>query len=601
MALNAERWGRDQAAPVVATPALMSVVTGGLIFTGAMLAFLVSFLGEQDSHVMLRRMIAAAAVIAGLAIAKCRWLPAWFYPAANVGGSCLITFMLMLGGGGDAAQALAILFVFVTLHSFFFFRWQLGLIYHLFAVAAVLMSVAVFHVLSIPVAFALVVIQTAIGWVVGWLVTAAGDAEIDPITGLANRRGLDRALSRELELAERSGSPLTLGFVDLDHFKTVNDTAGHGAGDKLLRAASEVWSELLPPTALLARQGGDEFAVLLPGSGPAEAFECIESLRRALNVIGHGCSAGVASYAPGLSNSSLMSRADVALYQAKRDGRGRTCVYEGEDRDDELRAGFEAGQLYVAYQPIVELGTRRVTGAEALLRWQHPQRGAVSPAEFIPLAEATGLICELGAFVLERACRTAAAWEHPAAASIAVNVSGPELLQPSYVAQVAKVLAVTGLPAERLVLEVTETSIGADADMSMRTLRALRKMGIRIAVDDFGVGYSSLSRLDRLPVDILKLDQSFIASIPENGDEAPLIAAVAALASAVGLDTIAEGIEQPYQAALLTKYGFTEGQGYLFGRPQDSLVLPLASPTSLPPARHTTETLPAGLAGRPRR
>jgi diguanylate cyclase (GGDEF)-like protein len=598
--LNAERWGRDQAAPVVATPALMSVVTGALFVTGAVLAFAVTFVGEEDSNVVARRVIALAALLAGLAIVRGRRLPAWIYPVSNVLGSCLITFMLILGGGGDASQALAILFVFVTLHSFFFFRWQLGLIYHLFAVAAVLMSVAVFHVVSVPVAIALVVIQTAIGWVVGWLVTAAGDAEIDPITGLANRRGLDRALSRELDIAERSGSPLTLTFVDLDHFKTVNDTAGHNAGDKLLRAASEVWSELLPPTALLARQGGDEFAVLLPGFGPAEAFECVESLRRALNVIGHGCSAGVAAYAPGLSNSSLMSRADVALYQAKRDGRGRTCIYEGEDRDDELRGGFESGQLYVVYQPIVELATRRVTGAEALLRWQHPIRGAVSPAEFIPLAEATGLICEMGAFVLEQACRTAAAWEHPGSASIAVNVSGPELLQPSYVTQVAKVLAATGLPASRLVLEVTETSIGADADMAMRTLRALRKMGIRIAVDDFGVGYSSLSRLDRLPVDILKLDQSFIASIPDNGDEVPLIAAVAALAAAVGLSTIAEGIEQPYQASLLTRYGFTEGQGYLFGRPQEHLTLPLAAAASLPPARHTTETLPQGLGSRPR-
>jgi EAL domain-containing protein (putative c-di-GMP-specific phosphodiesterase class I) len=344
----------------------------------------------------------------------------------------------------------------------------------------------------------------------------------------------------------------------------------------------------LPAGALLARQGGDEFAVLLPGFDTAEAVEVVEELRRSLDVIEHSCSAGVASFTQGWSHSSLMNRADVALYQAKRAGRGRTCAYDGGESDQHLREAFEAGQLFVVYQPIVELRTRRVTGAEALIRWQHPDRGVVPPDEFIPLAEATGLICEIDRFVLEQACRTAVAWHSPTS-TIAVNVSGSELLQPDYVAQVRDVLTSTGLPVNQLVLEVTETSIGADADVSMRTLCALREMGIRIAVDDFGVGYSSLSRLDRLPVDVRKLDRSFIASIPENGEDVPLIAAVAALAAAVGLDTVAEGIEHPYQARLLTRYGFTEGQGYLFGRPQAANALRVRPPAELPLARQTLE------------
>jgi diguanylate cyclase (GGDEF)-like protein len=582
---------RDQPRPVVATPALISIVTGVLFITGGVLSFVVTYLGDDGAHPMTRRFIALGAGLVGLAIAVGgRRLAAWVYPVMNVAGTTLIVYMLYLSHGGDAAEALAILFVFVTLHSFFFFPWQTGLIYHLWAVAGVLLSVTVFHVLSVAMAIALVVVQTAAGTVVGCLVRAAGDAEIDSVTGLANRRGLDRALSRELVNAQRNETALSLAFVDLDHFKSVNDTAGHSAGDRLLRTAGEAWSHQLPPEATLARQGGDEFAVLLPGLGPDAAVALVETLRHTLNGIGYDCSAGVAGYAPGLSNSSLMGRADVGLYQAKRAGRGRTSAYEAETSDDELRAAFAAGELYVVYQPIVELSTHRVTGAEALLRWQHPVRGAVSPEEFIPIAEATGLICELGRFVLQQACITAVGWQTPTA-RIAVNVSGPELLQPGYLRQVKEILAVTGLSASQLVLEVTETSIGADAHASVRMLHALRELGIRVAVDDFGVGYSSLSRLDRLPVDVLKLDQSFVASIPENGDEAPLIAAVAALAAAVGLDTVAEGIEEPYQAALLTRYGFTEGQGYLFGRPQKPELFQLTFPADLPPARQSVETI----------
>jgi diguanylate cyclase (GGDEF)-like protein len=566
--------------PVVATPELMSVVTGSFYASGGVLALVVTLLSPNNRHLATQLAVSAIALVLGLVVACLSHWRTWTYHVLNIVGTSLITLMVFLAGTNDAAEALSILYVFVTLDCFLFFRWQLGLVYHSWAVVSIV-TLAFIGVLPAPVAIGLVVIQTAAGWVVGWLVRAAGDADIDAVTGFANRRGLDRALSIELMRAQHDGTGLTLAFVDLDHFKVVNDTAGHSAGDRLLRTAADTWAQLLPSGGLLARQGGDEFAVLLPGLSPDEATEVIESLRRALYDLGHNCSAGVAGYAPGLSNSSLMSRADVALYQAKRAGRGRTCTYEAGDTDDELRAGFEAGELYVLYQPVVELLTRRVTGAEALLRWQHPVRGLVPPDEFIPLAEATGLICDIGQFVLHEACATAAAWHAPDA-RIAVNVSGPELLQPDYVNKVREILTATGLDARQLVLEVTETTIGADADISMRMLCELRSLGIRVAVDDFGVGYSSLSRLDRLPVDVLKLDRSFVASISGDGSEAPLIAAVAALAAAVGLDTVAEGIEQPYQARLLAGYGFTEGQGYLFGRPAPAHCLRLTSLAALP-------------------
>ncbi|MCW2545976.1 MAG: diguanylate cyclase/phosphodiesterase [Mycobacterium sp.] len=589
------RWLRSLPGPVVATPALMSMVTGAFYVSGGLLALIVTFLGGGKSHLTEQRMVAGTALCIGLMVALLPHRQAWGYHVLSFVGTGLITVMVILTGGGDSAEAVAILYVFVTLESFFFFPWQLGLVYQLLAVVGIVLVTAVFDVLSLPVAVGLIVIQTATGWVVGWLVRAAGDAELDSISGLPNRRGFERVLSSEVTKSQRHGTFLALAFLDLDHFKVVNDTGGHSAGDRLLRAAAETWSERLPVEAVLARVGGDEFAVLLPGLGLAEAVELVETLRHALKKIGHGCSAGVASYSAGLSNSSLMGSADVALYQAKRAGRGRTCAYQASDSDQELRRALEAGELFVVFQPVVELRTRRVTGAEALLRWQHPVRGVVPPDEFIPLAEATGLICALGKFVLEEACKTAMAWASPTA-RIAVNVSGPELLQADYVSQVRNVLATTGLPPTRLVLEVTETSIGADADMSMRTLSELRELGVRIAVDDFGVGYSSLSRLDRLPVDVLKLDRSFVTAIPADGSDAPLIAAVAALATAVGLETVAEGIEQPYQARLLARYGFTEGQGYLFGRPQAAELLRLTSLATLPPSREASEAFPL-LAG----
>jgi diguanylate cyclase (GGDEF)-like protein len=585
------KWMGSLQPPVVATPALMSVVTGGFYVSGGVLALIISFVGGTTSYLHGQRTVAVAVLVAGLLIARFPRRRAMSYHLLTVSGTVLITFMIILTGGGNSAEALAILYVFVTLESFFFFPWQLGLVYHLLAVAGVIAVVAA-GVLSLAVGVALLVIQTATGWVVGWLVTAAGDGELDSVTGLANRRGLDRALSINMAHAQRDGQPLILACIDLDHFKTVNDTAGHTAGDRLLRAAAETWSQCLPPEAFLARAGGDEFAVLLPGYRTGEAFEVVEALRNALVDLGHGSSAGIAMFTAGLSSSSLMSRADVALYQAKRTGRGRTCVYDGEDNDDELRSAFDAGELFVVYQPIVELATGEAKGAEALLRWLHPARGLVPPDEFIPLAEATGLICDLGQFVLQEACTAAAAWPVDTG-KIAVNVSGPELLKSRYVDQVRSVLATTGLPAGRLVLEVTETSIGADADASMRTLQQLRKLGVRVAVDDFGVGYSSLSRLDRLPVDVLKLDRSFVAAIPDDGSDAPLIAAVAALASAVGLETVAEGIEHPYQARLLAQYGFKEGQGYLYGCPGPADRLWLAPTTAIPTARERVHAQPS--------
>jgi diguanylate cyclase (GGDEF)-like protein len=407
---------------------------------------------------------------------------------------------------------------------------------------------AVFHVLSPIVSVGLAIAELVKAFVVAILVKAAGAAEIDTTTGLRNRRGFDRELAVVISAVQRGHGPLSVAFLDLDHFKVINDTAGHGAGDRRLRAVADAWVPLLPEGAVLARQGGDEFAILFPGLDLTEAASAAEAMRAAIAGAGHTCSGGVAEWEAGVTGSTLMSRADIALYRAKGGGRNRV------------------------YKPTVSLNEITLTGAEALVRWRHPERGPVPPDEFIPIAERTGLIIDIGRFVLNEACRSAVTWL-PECTSIAVNVSGEELVEPNYVDHVIHALAHSGLAPDRLILEVTETTLGADADTAIETLQRLRRLGIRVAIDDFGVGYSSLSRLARLPVDILKLDRSFVTELIVGGDDAagyrgnaPLVAAIASVAEAAGLTTIAEGIETAEQAQLLAGFGFTDGQGYLFGR-----------------------------------
>jgi diguanylate cyclase (GGDEF)-like protein len=575
MTTSEPRWLRLR--PVVATPRTMSLVAGGFFLSGALLALLTTvWPGLAVAHPGAIRLIAVAAAASGSAVIMIQRRPAWTYHAFNFFGTALVTLLIVLTGGGPAAAGLAALYVYVPLDSFFFLPWQSAIVYQTWGLCALAADGAVFHVLSPIVAVGLGIAEIVAAFVVALLVRAAGAAEIDSTTGLPNRRGYDRELAIAIAAAARNAGPLSVAFLDLDHFKVLNDTAGHGAGDRRLRMVAEAWLPLLPETAILARQGGDEFAALFPGLGLAEGAQISEVMRATIAGRGYTCSGGVAEWEPGLSGSTLMSRADIALYRAKGGGRNRVHCYEGAGSDTDLRRALEAGELLVHYQPTVSLrgfSGFTLTGVEALLRWRHPVRGPVPPDEFIPLAERTGLICDIGRFVLAKACDAAVSWL-PEPAYVAVNVSGAELGEPAYFDHVVDALAASGLPADRLVLEVTETTLGADADIAIATLQRLRQLGIRVAIDDFGVGYSSLSRLTRLPVDILKLDRSFVSeltSVHEPGQagyrgNARLIAAIASVAEAAGLDTIAEGIETQEQAHLLAGFGFTEGQGYLFGR-----------------------------------
>ncbi|HEX2805197.1 MAG TPA: bifunctional diguanylate cyclase/phosphodiesterase, partial [Kineosporiaceae bacterium] len=417
-------------------------------------------------------------------------------------------------------------------------------------------------------------------------------AYADPLTGLANRRLFREHLATALATADPG--ELAVLFADLDHFKTVNDTRGHAAGDAMLVEVAERVIDLLHGHngALLARMGGDEFAVLLPSTDARAAEQLADRMVAALArpyaaapLVPVTASVGLAVTAAKERDPGVLLRgADLAMYDAKSGGRGRWSRYAEHMHSDllarvelesQLREGIPRGELVVHYQPTQNLRTGRQHGVEALVRWQHPQRGLLPPSAFVPLAERSDVITELGRFVLEQACRQLAAWRaelgDAAPTEVAANVSPRELAQHGYPAHVLAVLHLTGLPASCLVLEVTESAVMTEKSGVIEVLTDLRAAGVRIAIDDFGTGHSSLARLHELPVDTLKIDRSFVhAAAPDDttpGDTS-MLDLIVALAAHLRLDLVAEGIETPRQLAAVRDAGCAYGQGYLLGRPQ---------------------------------
>jgi diguanylate cyclase (GGDEF)-like protein/PAS domain S-box-containing protein len=410
----------------------------------------------------------------------------------------------------------------------------------------------------------------------------------DPVTSLANRALFSDRVEHALMRAQRGFPDIAVLFVDLDDFKTVNDSLGHAAGDRVLQEVARRLRLALRPTDTVARFGGDEFAILLEGItdmpfAADTAARILSGLEVPMEIDGkqlfQRASIGIClvdRQADVPDAAELLRNADVAMYMAKRDSKGSYRVFEPAMHERvverlelraELQRAIEEGQLELHYQPVVRLGAHEILGVEALLRWTHPERGSIPPGQFIPLAEDTGLIVGLGRWVLETACREAARFQRmfprTQPLTMSVNLSVRQLQSDTIISDVSRALRESGLSPSSLVLEITESVMLADTEFAVRRLLELKELGVRLAMDDFGTGYSSLSYLSRFPVDILKMDRSFVGS----GENVALQAAIIALGASLSLDVVAEGIELPEQERSLSELGCEIGQGFLFARP----------------------------------
>jgi diguanylate cyclase (GGDEF)-like protein len=411
----------------------------------------------------------------------------------------------------------------------------------------------------------------------------------DALTGLPNRALLADRLLQTIHHSERKGHALWLVSIDLDRFKFTNSRLGHKGGDRLLQAVAERLQLGVRPVDTVARMGGDEFALmLLPEQGASSPRA--DQLQRALDCLSVplyidgqelflACSAGIAVYpddgdAPGV----LMERADIAMFRAKEMGGDKVQFYTaamnerlGERMliEGALRVALERNELVLHYQPQTDIAAGRVVGMEALIRWQHPELGMVAPNRFIPLAEETGLILPIGAWVLRTACEQMVAWRSAGRHGLrmAVNVSARQMAERDFVQSVAQVLADTGLPPSCLELELTESQVMSDVEHAIAVMHQLKKLGVLLAIDDFGTGYSSLAHLKRFEVDVLKIDQTFVRDLTVDPDDAAIVTTIIALATNLGLEVISEGVETSEQLEFLRQHGCRQMQGYYFSRP----------------------------------
>jgi diguanylate cyclase (GGDEF)-like protein len=413
-------------------------------------------------------------------------------------------------------------------------------------------------------------------------------ANHDALTGLLNRQGLYDALSEALDEFAVWGNEPALMLLDLDGFKSFNDMHGHGFGDELLRAAGERLAEVVAVDDRLGRLGSDEFAIVMDPSDAADsamqaAQAIIERLSEPFRIgdkqVSVTASCGVALASAASSDmDELVKAANLAIHHAKRLGAGSAVLFEPrfqqeeEDRKlliSDLRQAVENGQFVVYYQPLMDMGTRKVVSFEALLRWPHETRGNISPEIFIPLAEETGLIVELGAWVLEQACLEAATWPDPI--RIAVNLSPIQFKSPVLVSALCDVLAKTGLAPGRLELEITEGVLLGEEKNNIKVLDAFRELGVRIAIDDFGTGYSSLGYLQKFKFDKIKIDKRFVQNLGTDYSSSAIIHTIINLSKQIGIKTTGEGIETEEQFHDMHELGCIEAQGYLFSRPLSAM------------------------------
>jgi diguanylate cyclase (GGDEF)-like protein len=413
----------------------------------------------------------------------------------------------------------------------------------------------------------------------------------DALTGLPNRTLILDRVEQMLARSRRSQTPVAALFIDLDNFKSINDTLGHGVGDELLRAVTARLGGAVRDADALGRLGGDEFVVISEELSLAAGPELVAE--RLLNALQQPfklgpdkqtrltvtASIGIAA-GDHTSADELLRNADIAMYRAKWDGKNRYAVFETGMQDTiqkrmelemDLREALANDEFLIAYQPTFDLRDMSPTGVEALIRWQHPLRGLIQPDDFIPLLEETGLICEVGRWVLEQACAQGAAWRRAGfAIGMAVNVSGRQLDSDQLISEVEGALTRSGLEPNALTIEITETTLMRNVEETARRLTAIKQLGVRIAIDDFGTGYSSFAHLQRFPVDALKIDRSFISGMRDNLEGETLIQTLVQLGKALSIETFAEGIEQQDELSVLRGQDCDSGQGFLFARPLDA-------------------------------
>jgi diguanylate cyclase (GGDEF)-like protein/PAS domain S-box-containing protein len=410
----------------------------------------------------------------------------------------------------------------------------------------------------------------------------------DELTGLANRALFLDRMDHALRVARPAGDPVIVLFVDLDDFKSVNDALGHGIGDQMLRAIADRIRAVAGPGDTPARLGGDEFALLMEDRGGVDraldvAERLLEELHDPVALAGYDlavlASVGLAVATPGMTTAGLLRDADMAMYEAKRSGKSQIKIFDptmrlSATRHLELRSdlahAIERDEFRLVFQPIVDLCSREVVGAEALLRWEHSIRGPVSPEEFIPIAERAGLIVPIGTWVMEESIRSAARWQGQGPQQISVNVSASQIRSPGFAEHVGAALSRHGLDPRRLTLEITETLLAEEVESASGHLAALRELGVAIAIDDFGTGYCSLAYLQRFPVDVVKIDRQFIRELGQDARQTTLAGMILQLTAGLDMVSVAEGIERPEQLRELQRLGCDLGQGYLLSRPLES-------------------------------
>ena len=432
-------------------------------------------------------------------------------------------------------------------------------------------------------------------------------ANTDMLTGLSNRAHLSTLMAQVLEHAQSLGHGVGVLFMDIDRFKNINDTLGHEAGDFVLRSVAEQLEKCLGPHEFVGRLGGDEFLIVVDEVASPTALADVA--RRILAAVAHSIfvdgqeirttgSIGISAYpGDGQDQQTLKKNADIALYRAKEEGRNGYAFYSSDlnphsiERlafESELRRALEQGQLSVHYQPKVAPDTRRIRGVEALVRWQHPSMGSISPARFIPVAEETGLIVQLGRWVLEQACRQQVAWKRSGLAdvSMAVNLSTRQFSDADLLPDISRIITETGIDPQQLELEITESLLMNNEALGTDLLRQLKALGLQLAVDDFGTGYSSLASLKRFPIDTLKIDKAFVRDLEGNGEDQAIVQAIISMAKSLDLKIVAEGVETEAQWEFLRDRGCDDIQGYHFSRPVPATELAklLGSSAGQPPA-----------------